>query len=235
MASTIKIKHVDTSSLGGYLYSNNPGTSYLENATVLSALEDGELAYNAENNGLYIGYKGKNYLLSVANYRNPYVYGELTGQHFYGTADKAEKLGDFSGDFSVGGSQSPVYFVGGVPMACSGTLNVSILGNANTATSATTAAKLSKGYGSLSKPIYIKSDGTPAEATTFINAVSTLETKASTLETAINNNTAAIAKKLDTTLFNSHKNDTVIHITATERTNWNAKAQAKLHIWGDGD
>ena len=54
MASTIKIKHTDTSAVDGILYANNPGSSYLEYAKVLTELEDGELAYNAENNGLYI-------------------------------------------------------------------------------------------------------------------------------------------------------------------------------------
>ena len=232
MASTIKIKHTDTSAVDGILYANNPGSSYLEYAKVLTELEDGELAYHAENNGLYIGYKGKNYLLSVANYRNPYTDGELTGQHFYGTADAAEKLKNAS---SVGGLQRPVYFANGVPMACSDTLNVSILGNAKTATLATTATKLSKGYGSLSKPIYIKSNGTPAEATEFISTVSTLGTDVSNLKNSVNDNAAAIAEKLDITTFNSHKNNSTIHITANERTAWNAKAQAKLHIWGDDE
>ena len=45
-------------------YGNN---SYMSNSEYMEPLLDGELAYNAYNNGLYIGYNGRNHLLSVAN------------------------------------------------------------------------------------------------------------------------------------------------------------------------
>lgn len=225
MSSTIKIKHAYVPGSPNLFANEGP---YVENGNLLHTLADGELAYNAYNNGLYIGYDGNNYLLSVANENGPSVQYELTGQRFYGTASKALKLGEKT----VGSNSKPIYFLNGEPFECTAsTLDI----NAKTATLATTATKLSKGYGSLSKPIYIKSNGTPAEATEFISTVSTLGTDVSNLKNSVNDNAAAIAEKLDITTFNSHKNNSTIHITANERTAWNAKAQAKLHIWGDDE
>lgn len=109
---TIKIKTVDTTGYeGGRLIVNASGD--LDNATVLDALEHGELGYNAWNNGLYIGYNGKNYLLSVTNENGPKAYGELSGTHFYGAVDKADKL--TTGD--TGNATTPVYFLNGIPKA----------------------------------------------------------------------------------------------------------------------
>ena len=55
----VKIKTGDISNL----YANN---EYVSNSNHLEPLEDGELAYNRNNNGLYIGYNGRNYLISAA-------------------------------------------------------------------------------------------------------------------------------------------------------------------------
>ena len=90
-------------------YGNN---SYMSNSEYMEPLLDGELAYNAYNNGLYIGYNGRNHLLSVAN---QYLKPEET-QTFYGTASNAliaAKLG--SGN--VGKSSQPIYLKSGSPTA----------------------------------------------------------------------------------------------------------------------
>lgn len=55
----------------------------MDNTTYLNPLADGELGYNAWNNGLYIGYGGENHLLSIGNENilrteRQVLYGEAT-------------------------------------------------------------------------------------------------------------------------------------------------------------
>ena len=77
----IRIKRINQDA-----YANTPETTPNENFSVLNSLSEGELAYNAYDNGLYIGYDGKNKLLSVTN-------GNYKGepQNFYGIASKANQ------------------------------------------------------------------------------------------------------------------------------------------------
>ena len=115
----IKIKN-------GHVHGAYANNGWISNTTYLNSLEDGELAYNAWNNGLYIGYNGTNYLLSVTNGNSDY----MEPQHFFGTADKAEEL-DVD---DTGSSTVPIYFVDGKPKACGSSLSVNISKNAATAT-----------------------------------------------------------------------------------------------------
>lgn len=59
------------------------GNLTMDNTTYLNPLADGELGYNAWNNGLYIGYGGENHLLSIGNENisrteTQVLYGEAT-------------------------------------------------------------------------------------------------------------------------------------------------------------
>jgi hypothetical protein len=59
-----------------------------------------------------------------------------------GTADAAKKLVKSDGtDYAIGTATQPIYFAGGVPVACSDSLDVDITGNAATASEATHASK----------------------------------------------------------------------------------------------
>ena len=59
-----------------------------------------------------------------------------------GTADAAKKLVKSDGtDYAIGTATRPIYFAGGVPVACSDSLDVDITGNAATASEATHASK----------------------------------------------------------------------------------------------
>ena len=89
-------------------YGNNNGSE----GFYLPPLQDGELAYNAQNNGLYIGYKGINYLLSVSN-GNGYE-----TQNFHGTADNA-LVASKLGSKTVGSKSRPIYLSSGSPTAIS--------------------------------------------------------------------------------------------------------------------
>lgn len=115
------------------LYSNQSDISGNDGDKYLEKLEDGELAYNAWNNGLYIGYGGTNYLLSVANSKNTLepqtFYGTFSG-NLTGTAAIASKLGTVN----VGSSTKPIYLNKGTATVCGDSLAVSITGNAATAT-----------------------------------------------------------------------------------------------------
>ena len=156
---TIKIKTINTSSTGGRTYSNTPGTT-IEDATLLHPLETGELGYNAWNNGLYIGYNGKNYLLSVTNENGPKAYEELSGTHFYGAADKADKL--TAGD--AGNATTPVYFLNGIPKAANAYSTLL------TAVSSTAAKPLSVTVGGTTKTsdnlyaTHVKADSSDSKA-----------------------------------------------------------------------
>lgn len=112
MSSKIKIKHGKIGYPGKTVWTNGDPTSTVTGGFFLDTLEDGELAYNAFNNGLYIGYEGKNHLLSVTNSYGPDILGEVDGTEFHGTADSARKL-----TVNAGGVNQPVYFVNGVPKA----------------------------------------------------------------------------------------------------------------------
>lgn len=92
-----------------------------------------------------------------------------------GTADLARALTE-----NAGSSTRPVYFDGGIPTNCDDTLDVSITGNANTAT---TASKLSVNAGSAIRPVYFV-DGIPKACTSL------------DLNTTGNAATATVASKL---------------------------------------
>ena len=120
------------------LYSNEFNITENNGDKYLQPLEDGELAYNAWNNGLYIGYNGTNYLLSVANENNK----NFEPQTFYGTATNALIASSLGGK-TVGSSSKPIYLSAGSPIECGDSLDVDIDGNAATATKWQTARNFS--------------------------------------------------------------------------------------------
>ena len=120
------------------LYSNEFNITENNGDKYLQPLEDGELAYNAWNNGLYIGYNGTNYLLSVANENNK----NFEPQTFYGTATNALIASSLGGK-TVGSSSKPIYLSAGSPIECGDSLDVDISGNAATATTWQTARNFS--------------------------------------------------------------------------------------------
>lgn len=113
----IKIKTIYPSigSASDNICANRSGEEMGRYNIILDPLENGELGYNAWNNGLYIGYNGTNYLLSVTNGNK--ASGEVTGDYFYGEASYANKAtrlkntrtitlqGDATGSFTFDGSR----------------------------------------------------------------------------------------------------------------------------------
>lgn len=102
-----------------------------------------------------------------------------TGMAFAAAANivvgRAEALGNASSAYSVGGSTSgsgvgnAVYFSGGVPVALAKVANAVYADSARSATTATTATKLSTSNGNSSTPVYF-SGGKPIACTDYANA-----------------------------------------------------------------
>lgn len=126
---------------------------------------------NTLENDLYLNpYGGTVHIGNGSHNNNMTIHGDLTvsGTITNGSinAATASKLRSGSTDYSVGSSTAPVYFSGGIPVACGNSLAVNITGNAATASVAT---KLGAGAGSSTKPVYVKSDGAVAAITTTDN------------------------------------------------------------------
>ena len=133
----VKIKTGDISNL----YANN---EYVSNSNHLEPLEDGELAYNRNNNGLYIGYNGRNYLISAAfsDVENPSQNNDY--QYFHGLADSAKNANIAAklGTVDKGDTNTPIWIDNGEPKAVTG-LDLDTTGNAATATQWKTARDFS--------------------------------------------------------------------------------------------
>lgn len=118
-------------------YANDPS---MDGITYLNPLENGELGYNAWNNGLYIGYNGTNYLLSVLNGEESQTFYGV----FNGNADSADKLRVAKSIQTDLASTSSAYFNGSkdITPGVTGTLPI-----ANGGTGATTAAGALASFG----------------------------------------------------------------------------------------
>lgn len=133
--SNPKIK-IKTGDIAG-AYANDPS---MDGITYLNPLENGELGYNAWNNGLYIGYNGTNYLLSVLNGEESQTFYGV----FNGNADSADKLRVAKSIQTDLASTSSAYFNGSknITPGVTGTLPI-----ANGGTGATTAAGALASFG----------------------------------------------------------------------------------------
>lgn len=133
----VKIKTGNISNL----YANN---EHISNSNHLEPLEHGELAYNKNNNGLYIGYNGKNYLISAAfsDVENPSQNNDY--QYFHGLADSAKNanVAVKLGTVDKGDSNTPIWLDNGEPKEVTG-LDLDTTGNAATATQWKTARNFS--------------------------------------------------------------------------------------------
>ena len=127
------------------------------------------------------------YTLNVGTIKGNYEVEGAVEQATYavsaGYAGYALKLNNGSSDFAVGSSFRPVYFINGVPVATSTTLEVSITGNAATATQ---AVSLGTNAGSTTLPVYF-SGGKPVATSTTLDV--SITGKASTAGTADIGNT----------------------------------------------
>ena len=123
-----------------------PNDENIIHTSFLKPLETGELAYNAANNGLYIGYNGINHLISVANSESSSKGSNIDFQYFHGAlignADTATTA-TLLGSATKGSSTKPIYLASGSPTACGDTLEVNISKNAATATTWETARNFS--------------------------------------------------------------------------------------------
>lgn len=121
-----------------------------------------------------------------------------------GAATSANKL-----NTNAGSTTLPVYFSGGIPVACSTNLGVSITGNAASAT------KLTSSAGSVIQPIYFK-DGKPVATTYSLNA---------TVKAGVRSRLAFYSETNEISSAGNLK-----YYTATNTKNAN---QTVLRIWGD--
>ena len=154
------------------------------------------------------------YTLNVGTIKGNYEVEGAVQQATYalsaGYAGYALKLNNGASDFAVGSSVRPVYFVNGVPVQTSTTLEVSITGNAATATQ---AVSLGTNAGSTTLPVYF-SGGKPVATSTTL-AIS-ITGNASTATTA--NNATSLNNKAESALSVSHASTASSATSATSAT-----------------
>ena len=80
---------------------------------------------------------------------------------------------------------------------------------------------MTSAVGSSSKPVYFDANGTPKEATTFINKVGTIESNLSNLQGDFNNDVAAL---------DEHVSNTEIHVIGADKTKWNGYEIGKSNV-----
>ena len=153
------------------------------------------------------------YTLNVGTIKGNYEVEGAVEQATYavsaGYAGYALKLNNGSSDFAVGSSFRPVYFINGVPVATSTTLEVSITGNAATATQ---AVSLGTNAGSTTLPVYFSGGKPVATSTTLAISITGNASTAS--------NASSLNGKAESALSVSHAS------TATSATSATSAASA---------
>lgn len=116
------------------------------------------------SSGSYVQISGNIYTFGTYNYAFYFREALMNDSKYAGSASSggaatsANKL-----NTNAGSATLPVYFSGGIPVACSTNLGVSITGNA------ASASKLTSNAGSVTQPIYFK-DGKPVATTYSLDA-----------------------------------------------------------------